>query len=81
MCRILHAVYHLPLPPATYLHHPAIIGVGIEKKDSGIIRNAGFLFRSIASKAWEDLSLTLRQIDQVGMKSIKVCRVVRACVD
>ncbi|EOR01293.1 ATP-dependent DNA helicase MER3 [Wallemia ichthyophaga EXF-994] len=50
----------------------AIIGVGIEKKDSGIIRNAGFLFRSIASKAWEDRSLTLRQIDQVGMKSIKI---------
>lgn len=50
----------------------AMIGVGIEKRDSAIIRNAGFLFRSIASKAWEDRSVVLRQIDEIGLRSIKV---------
>ncbi|TIB74309.1 hypothetical protein E3Q23_02738 [Wallemia mellicola] len=50
----------------------AMIDIGIQRRDSLIIRNSGVLFRSIASKAWEDRSTTLRQIDEVGQKSIKI---------
>lgn len=53
-------------------YHKAMIDIGIQRRDSLIIRNSGVLFRSIASKAWEDRSTTLRQIDEVGQKSIKV---------
>lgn len=56
-----------------HLSHPkAMIDIGIQRRDSLIIRNSGVLFRSIASKAWEDRSITLRQIDEIGQKSIKV---------
>ena len=50
----------------------AMIDIGLEKKDCTIVKNAGTIFRSVAAKSWEDRSIILRQVDSIGLKSIKV---------
>ncbi|KIJ44322.1 hypothetical protein M422DRAFT_779411 [Sphaerobolus stellatus SS14] len=61
---------------AIFRHAPriarTIVEVAIVKKSGCILRYGMELVRSLTAKAWEDRPAVLRQIEQIGEKSIKV---------
>ncbi|KAF8163444.1 P-loop containing nucleoside triphosphate hydrolase protein [Crassisporium funariophilum] len=50
----------------------AVVEVAISKKHGAQVKYGLELFRCLTAKAWEDRAIVLRQIEQIGEKSIKV---------
>ncbi|KAF8965195.1 P-loop containing nucleoside triphosphate hydrolase protein [Flammula alnicola] len=50
----------------------AVLDVAVVKKDGTTIKYGLELFRCLSARAWEDRAIVLRQIVQIGEKSIKV---------
>ncbi|KAF8798145.1 P-loop containing nucleoside triphosphate hydrolase protein [Phlegmacium glaucopus] len=50
----------------------AVVETAICKKLGSQVKNGLELFRCLTAKAWEDRAVVLRQIEQIGEKSIKV---------
>ncbi|KAF8517515.1 P-loop containing nucleoside triphosphate hydrolase protein, partial [Hysterangium stoloniferum] len=50
----------------------AMVEVAIVKKSGAVLKYGMELVRSLTAKAWEDRPMVLRQIEQIGEKSIKV---------
>lgn len=48
-----------------------IIDFEIQKEDSNSLRNSLMVFRSVASRCWDDSPLQMKQIDQIGPVAVR----------
>ncbi|RPD80369.1 P-loop containing nucleoside triphosphate hydrolase protein [Lentinus tigrinus ALCF2SS1-7] len=50
----------------------AVVEVANARKAGGLLKNALEVLRCLNAKAWEDRSVVFRQLDDIGLKSLKV---------